>query len=104
MDARPEPAAPPSPAPAAGELIVQTGRQSGARRPLTVPLTFIGRAAGCDVRLNAEGVAPLHCLLVQGPTGVLLRDLDSAFGTAVNGQRVTAQALHDGDTIHVGPF
>ncbi len=52
-----------------GELILQNGRHSGSSRPLGVPLTFIGRASGCDIRLNVEGVDPLHCLLVQVPRG-----------------------------------
>ena len=50
---------PPS-APGPGELVVQNGRHAGARRPLAVPMTLIGRANGCDVRLNVEPVKPLH--------------------------------------------
>ena len=47
----------------AGELIVQNGRQAGVRRPVRAPLTLIGRAPGCDIRLNVESVHPLHCAL-----------------------------------------
>ena len=87
-----------------GELIVQNGRQSGTRRPLGMPLTLLGRSAGCDLRLNVPDVEPLHCLIVQGQTGIMLRDLNSGRGTFVNGRRVGAQALQDGDLIEVGPF
>ena len=78
----------------AGELIVQNGRKSGARRPLQVPLTIVGKDPGCDIRLNSSGIDSLHCLLVHGPTGLIIRDLDSANGTFVNGERagsVTSQ-------------
>jgi pSer/pThr/pTyr-binding forkhead associated (FHA) protein len=86
------------------ELILQNGRHGGTSRPLGMPLTFIGRAAGCDVRLNVEGIDPLHCLLAQGPEGLVLRDLDSRTGTFVNGQRVSHGLLNDADLLSVGPF
>src|SRR5262245_58348867 len=87
-----------------GELIVQNGRLAGTRRPLNVPVTFIGRDAGCDIRLNVDGVAPLHCLLAFGPTGLVLRHLTGDNGTLVNGERVNAAPLRDGDLVAVGPF
>jgi hypothetical protein len=93
-----EPAGPP----AAGELVVQNGRLSGTRRPLTLPLTLIGRSDACDVRLNVDGVEPLHCALVHGPDGVVLRDL--AGGVLVNDAPPGPGPLHDGDTVTVGPF
>jgi pSer/pThr/pTyr-binding forkhead associated (FHA) protein len=88
----------------AAELVILSGRQSGTRRPLGVPVTFIGRDAGCDLRLNVEGVEPFHCVLASGPDGVALRDLGGGRGTYVNGQRVAAAALRDGDLLDVGPF
>src|SRR5262249_7557127 len=88
----------------AGELVVQGGRLTGTRRPLRVPLTLLGRAPGCDVRLNVEGVDPLHCAVVHGADGVLVRDLDSRQGTFVNGERVSCGLLRDGDLLALGPF
>src|SRR5438093_13544116 len=105
-----EPNAPPlpgeaaPPAPAAGELVVQNGRFAGARRPMSACLTLIGRSPGCDIRLNVEDVNPLHCVILQTPGGLVLRDLDSGSGTFVNDQRVTTCLLTDGDTVTVGPF
>ncbi len=83
---------------------MQTGRHQGARRPLADPLTFLGRAPGCDVRVNVEGVNPLHCLIARGPAGLVLRDLDTEHGTLVNGQPVTTCTLREGDLIAVGAF
>jgi chromosome segregation ATPase len=88
----------------AGELVVHNGRQRGHRRPLNVPVTFVGRSESCDIRLNGDGISPLHCLLVHAPSGLEVRDLQSAGGTHVNGQPVLASALHDGDLLTVGPF
>ena len=67
----PRPADPEAPSP--GDLVVQNGRLSGVRRPLTVPLTLIGRAPSCHVRLNLDGIAELHCAVLAGPTGLVLR-------------------------------
>src|SRR5262245_53719795 len=92
-----------SPGASAGELVVQNGRMAGTSRRLGVPLTFGGSAAGGDVRLNVEGIHPLHCLIAHSPTGVVVRDLESG-GTFVNGVRVTVSPLRDGDVLGVGPF
>src|ERR1700722_15036142 len=91
-------------APTVGELVVLNGRQSGTRRALTVPVMYIGRAPGCDVRLNVEGIEAFHCVLASRPGEVMLRDLNSAQGTFVNGQRISAALLRDGDLLDVGPF
>jgi hypothetical protein len=90
--------------PPAGELLVLNGRQSGVRQALTMPVTLVGRDDGCDVRLNVEGVQPFHCVLGCMPGEVTLRDLHSQHGTFVNGQRIAATTLRDGDLLDVGPF
>jgi pSer/pThr/pTyr-binding forkhead associated (FHA) protein len=87
-----------------GELVLQNGRQAGARRPLCSPTTLIGRTQDCDIRLNVDGVDPLHCLVVFGPDGVRLRDLNSVHGTWVNGVRAENALLRHGDLLKVGPF
>ncbi len=96
-----DPTNPPAPT---GELVVQNGRMSGARCPLGDPVTLIGRAEGCDVRLNVDGVEPHHCLLSQSSTGMVLRDLSGATGTLVNGEPAALRVLEDGDLLTVGPF
>lgn len=94
----------PARAAAAGELVVLNGRQSGTRRALGVPTTFIGRAPRCDVRLNVEGVEAFHCVLTYHAGEASIRDLNSSHGTFVNGQRIAVAALRDGDLLDVGPF
>lgn len=77
---------------------------NGLRRPLTASFSVLGRAPGCDVRVNASAVNPLHCALVCIPGGLVLRDLYSEVGTLVNGERVTLCMLREGDNVTVGPF
>lgn len=89
---------------AIGELVLQNGRQAGTRRPLGVPTTFIGRGQGCDIRLNIDGVDPMHCVLVFGSDGLTVRDLNSTHGTFVNGERVDTQPIQHGEVLKVGPF
>lgn len=86
------------------ELVVYNGRLAGMRRPLTGPLTLIGQAAGCEIRLNVEGVRPLHCAIVVGPNEVSLRDLGGEGVTRVNGEPVLTHTFRDGDLLTVGPF
>jgi hypothetical protein len=89
---------------AGGELVVLNGRQSGVRRALAMPVTLVGRDHGCDIRLNVEGVELFHCVLGCRPGEVRIHDLHSERGTFVNGQRVQAVTLRDGDLVDVGPF
>ncbi len=89
---------------AIGVLVLQTGRQAGAHRPLGATTTFLGRGQKCDIRLSVDGIDPLHCLIAAGPEGLQLRDLDSTQGTFVNGTRTEQTLLRDGDILKVGPF
>src|SRR5262245_15069625 len=88
----------------AGDLVLQTGRQAGARRPLNAPATLIGRGPGCDLRLNVDGVDAVQCVLVLSAEGVHLRDLNSMHGTLVNGERVSYALMRHSDLLQIGPF
>ncbi|MGL4552908.1 MAG: FHA domain-containing protein, partial [Gemmataceae bacterium] len=94
---------PPAPGPAA-VLVSLSGRSSGLRRPLVDPFTLIGKAAGCDLRLSDDSVAPFHCALLLTPAGPLLRALSADVRLTVNGQSVEHAALVGGDVIAVGAF
>jgi chromosome segregation ATPase len=86
-----------------GELVLQNGRLSGARRPLAAPLTLIGHSDGCHIRLSLPGVSAFHCALVAGMDGLTLEDLKSQTGTLVNGEPVTTRVLKTGDLLSIGP-
>ncbi len=101
-----------SPAPAveavvpalSGELVVHGGRLAGTRRPLNAPLTFLGRAEGCDLRLNIDGILPVHCVLLSHSARVVLRAWPGGGEVLVNGIPVTDGPLADGDLLVIGPF
>src|SRR5262245_15869177 len=76
------------PPPFTGELIVPLGPGAGSRCPLNVPLVRVGRSARCGLRLDADGVDSVHCVIALSADGPLLHDLDSAAGVSVNGVRV----------------
>ena len=69
---------------------------------LTAPVTVLGRGAEADVRLHDTGVSRAHAeVRVEGDV-VSVVDLRSTNGTVVNGQRVGAAVLQDGDRIEMG--
>jgi hypothetical protein len=92
-----------TPPPAAGGgLVVQDGPGAGTSFPFHYPVTLVGRSGGCDVRLDAGDVRPLHCLLTPGPAGVNLRAL-AKDTVRVNGRPATSATLRDGDLLEIGP-
>jgi hypothetical protein len=103
MDATPPPTPHDTQPAPTGELIVHNGRLSGTRKALHAALTLLGRGDGCDVRLNADGVLPLHCAVVHGAAGLVLRSLNGGV-TLVNGQPVAESPLREGDLLAIGPF
>lgn len=85
-------------------LIVTVGNTARKHRSLKRPVVVLGRAHGCDIGLSAPDISSVHCVIYQGPSGLCLRDCQSRSGTHLNGQPITEEVLHDGDTIQVGPF
>ena len=68
---------------------------------ITLPMTLVGEKADCDLRLEGEGVAYLHCVIALADDLALLRDLDTG-RTRVNGQRVGRAVLLHNDTLTIG--
>jgi pSer/pThr/pTyr-binding forkhead associated (FHA) protein len=76
-------------------------RAEGA--PITAKLpAVIGRSSTADVRLRDPWVSRIHCELSDQNGIVLIRDLESRHGVFVNGERVSQQALHNGDELLLG--
>ncbi len=92
-------------APDAGPHLVD-----GARLVPLLATTVIGRGAEADVQVHDTGVSRRHAELRRASTGssdeastsVEVHDLGSTNGTRVNGKRVTAATLVDGDVVTVG--
>ena len=65
--------------------------------------TVIGSAPSCELRIEEEQVAPQHAEISLETNGELvLRQLDRAFETRVNGTPVEKTILASGDEISVG--
>jgi hypothetical protein len=88
--------------PPAGELIVRNGKHAGLRLPMRHPVTAIGAAAGCDIKLGAEGINPIHCVIAITADGPVLRAVvgDSVM---VNGEARADAPLANGDEVKIGP-
>ena len=69
---------------------------------------IVGREKGrCDLRIASGEVSRQHCQILVGEFAVLVRDLNSANGTRVNGELIPAQTnfpLSSGDIIAIGPL
>lgn len=76
--------------------------ETGARIPLTSRTLVIGSREECDVHVSDAKVSPAHAVIFERDGRRFLRDLRSASGTHVNGQRVGEIELHPGDSIQVG--
>ncbi len=62
----------------------------------------IGRGSSAGVRLQHDGVSRQHARVVVDGDRIVVQDLGSRNGTHVNGERVDAVTLVEGDTIQVG--
>ena len=83
-------------------VLLGAGPHAGERVGLDRAVTTVGRAAGCDLRLDDPAVSAHHAQLLRGPAGVVV-DLGSTNGTTVGGRPVSGeQPLRDGDVVAFG--
>ena len=74
----------------------------GEKWLLTEPVTVIGRGTEADIVVNDSGVSRRHLELRITPTGVIATDLGSTNGTFVEGHKIDAATLLDGNRIVIG--
>ena len=77
------------------------GPYHGRSIPLDRP-RLVGRGREADIQVDEASVSERHARLERHGDRVLLRDLDSAEGSLVNGRRVRSAALSPGDQIVFG--
>ena len=92
----------PSLAPRGHYLELQDGGRT-AYIPLGQRITHIGRGFTADLRLEQSHVSVSHAILVRHGRFMRVLDNRSSNGTFVNGRRVVATNLADGDVLRVGP-
>jgi hypothetical protein len=63
---------------------------------------LIGRSTSCDIQVYDPKVSRKHFLIRFGNGAFFAQDQQSSRGTWINGQRINAQRLKDGDHIEVG--
>jgi hypothetical protein len=69
---------------------------------LTSPDTMVGRSTTCDVQVFDAKVSRRHFQIRYAQGAFFLQDQQSSRGTLINGRRVMAQKLQNGDRIDVG--
>jgi pSer/pThr/pTyr-binding forkhead associated (FHA) protein len=66
-------------------------------------ITHIGRGADAGIRLDEHRISRSHAVLVRHGRHFRILDNRSSNGTFVNGRRITATNLENGDQVLVGP-
>ncbi|QWW19618.1 DUF3662 domain-containing protein [Schaalia sp. 19OD2882] len=74
----------------------------GQKWLLTDTVTVLGRGSEADVVVDDSGVSRRHLELRITPSGVIATDLGSTNGTFVEGHKVEAATLLDGNQIVIG--
>lgn len=74
----------------------------GKKWLLTEPVTVIGRGSEADIVVADTGVSRRHLELRVTPTGVIATDLGSTNGSFVEGNRIEAATLLDGNELVIG--
>jgi FHA domain len=71
--------------------------------PIDSNVSHIGRGLTADVRIEEQRVSRSHAILFRHGHHTRLLDNRSANGTFVNGRRIIATNIVDGDVIRIGP-
>ena len=96
------------PAPAAYLLVVSLPDQPERTFPLSGPSMRLGSDRGCELQVDAPGIAPYHALIVAHKGSYVIRDQGSPRGLWVRGRKVgeallreqgVAYTLHEGAAI-----
>jgi SulP family sulfate permease len=87
-----------------GPLFLIVPRSAGPQPPieLTAGTYILGRSRNSDIRLENPAVSGSHARLTVTPEGVVVEDLGSTNGTAINGESVEKRILQIGDTLSLG--
>ena len=85
--------------------ILATQDTAAKRLTFRIPpgsINTIGRSAGAQFIVEAPLVSRLHCQVTATDDTLQVKDLGSTNGTFVNGKRIKAAQLREGDQLSVG--
>jgi pSer/pThr/pTyr-binding forkhead associated (FHA) protein len=88
--------------PATGRYLELEDGDERVLLPLRPGTTHVGRSFSADVVLDDQSVSRRHAIVHQRSVGTRILDDRSANGTFVNGRRITAADLRDGDVVVLG--
>jgi small-conductance mechanosensitive channel len=99
---RPRRVAVPQDRPRLAHLYVAEGPDRGASLALDGETVTVGRSRDCKLRLNEPNASKDHLRIAWEDGAWRLTDLESSFGTQVNGQPTASRALAPLDRITIG--
>lgn len=87
-----------------GELVLRIhgSRRNGQIVRIRSAKCLVGSDPSCDLRLRSRYVAPLHCLILRGPGGTVVRSWSR--DTRINGLAFDDARLGEGDFLSIGPI
>jgi diguanylate cyclase (GGDEF)-like protein len=83
-------------------LVVMAGSNLGEMYKLDKDQIVLGRGDKADLKLLDDGISRDHARIVKEGGRLVIEDTGSTNGTYCNGERVTRQALSEGDKILLG--
>ncbi len=84
------------------ELIILKGEFEGRRFPLLGDNILIGRSVRCDIQIPDRSVSREHVRIRYYEGQWFIQDQQSAAGVVVNGRKILAGPLQNGDVIQLG--
>ncbi|WP_026499271.1 FHA domain-containing protein [Butyrivibrio sp. WCD2001] len=89
------------------ELVGLQGIHQGRRIPINGSVVLGRNQQSCTIIYpdNTKGISRVHCKVDQTPSGCVITDLGSSYGTFVNGNKLTPNIptpLREGDTFYLG--
>ena len=84
------------------QLVVTRGPDMGTFFELEMLGTYVlGREDDCSIQLSDPRISRHHCEIDVTGGKATLKDSNSAWGTLVNGEKVTSRPLQPGDTVQL---
>lgn len=78
------------------------GAMKGRKADIQQADVLVGRSTVCDVQIYDPKVSRKHFRIRYGNGAFFMQDQQSSRGTRINGERVMAQRLNNGDRIEIG--
>jgi pSer/pThr/pTyr-binding forkhead associated (FHA) protein len=84
------------------QLVVTRGPDMGTIFELDMLGTYVlGREEDCSIQLSDPRISRHHCEINVTGGKATLKDSNSAWGTIVNGEKVTSHPLQPGDAVQL---